>query len=172
MDDDWLKKRAALEEGHEVAAGLPTERMWREDIIGKGKTMAGPKVYRNETAVKKTIKELLDKHKWFHWAAAASPYGATGISDRLAFRDGVLLAIEAKFGNNKPTTLQKAFLESIAAESGFGVVVNEVTLPTFALFLDVFDRSCEASAKGEKMADEDGATMLQCLHDLTRMVVS
>ena len=60
--------------------------------------MAGPKVYKNETAVKKEIKRLLDQHKWFHWAAAASPFGATGISDRLAFRDGVLLCVEAKFG--------------------------------------------------------------------------
>ena len=134
--------------------------------------MAKEKVYRNETAVKKTIKELLDKHGWFHWAAAASPFGATGISDRLAFRDGVLLCVEAKFGKNKPTALQKAFLESIAAESGFGFVVNEKTLPAFAEFLIAFDRSCAVTANGERMADEDGATMLQCLHDLTEMVVA
>ena len=134
--------------------------------------MAGPKVYKNENAVKKEIKRLLDAHKWFHWAAAASPFGATGISDRLAFREGVLLAVEAKFGKNKPTAMQKAFLESIAAESGFGIVVNEVTLPTFALFLDVFDRSCSGASKGMKLVDEDGATLLQCLHDLTEMVVA
>lgn len=134
--------------------------------------MAGPKVYKNENAVKAEIKKLLNQHKWFHWAAAASPFGATGISDRLAFRAGVLMAIEAKFNKNKPTVMQKAFLESIAAESGFGFVVNEVTLPTFALFLDVFDRSCATTAKGEKVSDADGATMLQCLHDLTKMVVT
>ena len=134
--------------------------------------MAGPKVYKNETAVKAEIKILLNRHKWFHWPAAAGPYGSTGVADRLAFRDGVLMAIEAKFGKNRPTAMQKAFLESVAAESGFGFVVNEVTLPTFALFLSVFDRSCAAASKGEKMMDEDGATMLQCLHDLTEMVVS
>ena len=134
--------------------------------------MPKEKVYRNETAVKKEIKRLLDKHSWFHWAAAASPFGATGISDRLAFRDGVLLCVEAKFGKNKPTAMQKAFLESIAAESGFGFVVNEKNLPAFALFLVLFDLSCSAVAGGEKVADEDGATMLQCLHDLTEMVVS
>ena len=134
--------------------------------------MPKEKVYRNETAVKKEIKRLLDKHLWFHWAAAASPFGATGISDRLAFRDGVLLCVEAKFGKNKPTAMQKAFLESIAAESGFGFVVSEKNLPAFETFLEVFDLSCAAVANGEKVADEDGATMLQCLHDLTELVVS
>lgn len=134
--------------------------------------MAKEKIYRNENDVKKEIKQLLDNHHWFHWAAAASPFGATGISDRLAFRDGVLLCVEAKFGKNKPTAMQKAFLESIAAESGFGFVVNEKNLPALALFLVLFDLSCSAVANGEKVADEDGATMLQCLHDLTEMVVS
>ena len=134
--------------------------------------MAKEKVYRNENDVKKEIKILLNNHHWFHWAAAASPFGATGISDRLAFRDGVLLCVEAKFGKNKPTAMQKAFLESIAAESGFGFVVNERNLPALAEFLIVFDRSCQGASGGEKVADEDGATMLQCLHDLTEMVVS
>ena len=134
--------------------------------------MEREKAYKNETAVKKEIKRLLDKHLWFHWAAAASPFGTYGISDRLAFRDGVLMAVEAKFGKNKPTALQKAFLESISAESGFGFVVSEKNLPAFETFLDVFDRSCAVTANGERMADEDGATMLQCLHALTEMVVS
>ena len=134
--------------------------------------MAKEKVYRNETAVKKTIKELLDKHGWFHWAAAASPFGATGIADRLAFRDGVLMAVEAKFGYNKPTTLQKAFLESIAAESGFGFVVNEKTLPAFAQFLEAFDRSCAATSKGERVAEGDGGALLECSRIMTEMVVS
>ena len=134
--------------------------------------MAKEKVYRNENDVKKEIKILLNNHHWFHWAAAASPFGATGISDRLAFRDGVLLCVEAKFGKNKPTAMQKAFLESIAAESGFGFVVSEKNLPAFETFLEVFDLSCAAVANGEKVADEDGATMLQCLHDLTELVVS
>ena len=134
--------------------------------------MAKEKVYRNENDVKKEIKILLNNHHWFHWAAAASPFGATGISDRLAFRDGVLLCVEAKFGKNKPTAMQKAFLESIAAESGFGFVVNERNLPAFALFMVLFDLSCAAVANGEKVPDNEGATMLQCLHDLTEMVVS
>ena len=134
--------------------------------------MAKEKVYRNENDVKKEIKILLNNHHWFHWAAAASPFGATGISDRLAFRDGVLMAIEAKFGKNKPTAMQKAFLESISAESGFGFVVSERNLPAFETFLDVFDRSCQGASEGERVADEDGATMLQCLHDLTEMVVA
>ena len=82
------------------------------------------------------------------------------------------MAIEAKFGYNKPTTLQKAFLESVAAETGFGFVVNEKTLSTFALFLQLYDASCLASSQGKRLNDEDGATMLDCMRLLTAMVVS
>jgi hypothetical protein len=134
--------------------------------------LAKEKIYKNETAVKKTIKELLDKHKWFHWNAGAGAFSATGVADRLALRDGIFMAVEAKFGYNKPTTMQKGFLESIAAETGFGFVVNEKTLSTFALFLQLYDASCLASAKGGRLNDEDGAVFMQCLHDLTAMVVS
>ena len=128
--------------------------------------------YKSERDVKKQVKKLLTAHKWFWWMPSANGYGAQGVSDIIAFRDGVLLCAETKFGKNKPTALQKAFLESISAESGFGFVVSERNLPAFETFLDVFDRSCQGASEGERVADEDGATMLQCLHDLTEMVVS
>ena len=128
--------------------------------------------YKSERDVKKQVKKLLTDHKWFWWMPSANGYGTQGVSDIIAFRAGVLLCAETKFGKNKPTAMQKAFLESIAAESGFGFAINEKLLPTFALFLVLFDLSCAAVANGEKVADEDGATMLQCLHDLTEMVVA
>ena len=128
--------------------------------------------YKSERDVKKQVKKLLTDHKWFWWMPSANGYGTQGVSDIIAFRAGVLLCAETKFGKNKPTAMQKAFLESIAAESGFGFVVNEKNLPAFALFLVLFDLSCAAVANGEKVPDNEGATMLQCLHDLTEMVVS
>jgi hypothetical protein len=128
--------------------------------------------YKSERDVKKQVKKLLTDHKWFWWMPSANGYGTQGVSDIIAFRAGVLLCAETKFGKNKHTAMQKAFLESIAAESGFGFIINEKNLPAFAEFLIVFDRSCQGASEGEKVADEDGATMLQCLHDLTEMVVS
>jgi hypothetical protein len=94
-------------------------------------------------------------------------YGKTGISDKLAYRGGILIAIEAKFGKNKPTTMQKAFLESIRAESGFGFVVNDTNISWFKGFLEAFDRSIEAGMKKQMPSDEDGAYMIDAIRELS-----
>lgn len=129
------------------------------------------KTYRNENDVKREIKRLLDKHKWFHWPAAAGAYSATGIADRLALRAGTFLAIEAKFGDNRPTKLQKAYLQSIMAEDGFGFCVNEELLPSLQLWLETFDQAAQAVAKKQKPADEDMALLLDCVRVLTELIV-
>lgn len=129
------------------------------------------KTYKRENDVKKEIKRLLDEHKWFHWPAAASGFSVYGLSDRMAFRGGVFLAIEAKFGKNKPSTLQKAFLESIMSEGGFGFVVNETNIDTFARWLSLFDNAAACVSKNEKVPDETGATLLDCVRELTTGVV-
>jgi hypothetical protein len=129
------------------------------------------KTYSRENHVKEDIRKLLDAHNWFHWAAAASSYSQYGIADRIAYRGEVLLAIEAKFGSNKPSPLQKAFLQSILAEGGFAFVVNEKNIHCFQQWLDAFDRSAQAVSRREKVADEDGALMLDCIMALTETIV-
>lgn len=133
--------------------------------------MAREKTYKNETDVKKEIKRLLDKHKWFHWVTPSNGMGSSGIPDRIAVRAGVILVIEAKFGKNRPTQLQKAFLQSIMAESGFGFVVNEATLPWLATWLETFDRAQNAVVGGEKPSHDDGGLLMEAVRVLTEQIV-
>lgn len=131
-----------------------------------------PRTYTKEADVKAEVKKLLTKHKWFWWMPAANGYGRPGASDFMALRGGVFLCVETKFGKNKPTPAQRAFLETITAESGFGFVVNETNLPAFATFLHLFDVSARLVAEKRQMSSADGATMLDCLALLTADIVS
>jgi hypothetical protein len=123
--------------------------------------------YRNEADVKKRVKKLLDQHNWFWWMPPANGFGKIGVSDFNAFRGGVFLAVETKFGNNKPTHHQKAFLESILAESGFAFVVTDKNMPWLESWLAAFDRAAEKAAKNQPVEPEDGAMMLNALKELT-----
>lgn len=124
-------------------------------------------VCNKEADVKKAVKKLLDKHKWFWWMPPANGFGRTGISDFNAIRGGVFLAVETKFGNNKPTAMQLGFLNSVAAEDCFAFVVNENRVDSLQAWLEAFDRATEAMGKGEKPAPEDGATMLDAIREMT-----
>src|SRR5512139_3635363 len=108
--------------------------------------MAKQPQYTNEADVKRQVKKLLDKHKWFWWMPPANGFGRTGISDFNALRGGVFLAVETKFGKNKPTHMQMGFMESVQAESGMAFVVNEQNLDAFAAWLDHFDNAVKAQA--------------------------
>jgi hypothetical protein len=123
--------------------------------------------YHSEKDVKKQVKKLLEKHSWFWWMPPANMYGKTGIPDFNAFRGGVFMVIETKFGKNEPTAMQLGFLHSIAAESGFAFVVNENRINWLRLWLEAFDRSIAASAKDEEPDPADGAQMLDAMKVLT-----
>jgi hypothetical protein len=121
---------------------------------------------KNEGDVKKAVKKILDKHGWYWWMPPANGFGRAGIADINAVHAGVFMAIETKFGSNKPTPMQVGFLASIRAEGGFAFVVNEKRVDTLAKFLDAFARSIDAGVKGGKVADEDGALMLDCIREM------
>lgn len=125
------------------------------------------KTYSSEKDVKASVKALLTKHKYFWWMPPANGYGKVGISDFNALRAGVFIAVETKFGGNGLTHHQKAYLQSVTAEGGFGFVVNEKTIVAFTKWLEAFDRAAEATAKQEKVAAEDGALMLDCIREMT-----
>lgn len=130
------------------------------------------RTFTKEADVKAEVKKILNTHKWFWWCPAANGYGRPGASDFMALRGGVFLAVETKFGNSKPTAAQRAFLESVAAEDGFGFVVNEVNLPAFRLFLEQFDLAAQAVSGHQEVAPESGAAMLDCIKLLTELVVA
>ena len=75
--------------------------------------------------------------------------------------------METKFGKNKPTAQQKAFLESILAESGFAFVVSEKNIDWFEAWLAAFDRAAASAGKNQPVEPEDGATMLNAMRELT-----
>ena len=121
----------------------------------------------NEKDVKREVKKLLDLHKWFWWMPPANAFGKSGISDFHALRDGVFMVIETKHGKNIPTAMQKGFLNSIAAESGFSFVVDDHTMTWFAVWLQAFDASIEATTQSKEPLPEDGAAMLNAMKALT-----
>lgn len=129
------------------------------------------RTYLKEADVKAEIKKLLNKHKWYWWMTPANGYGQSGISDFCAIRDGVFLAIEAKFGTNKPTAMQVGYLHSVTAHGGMSFVVNDKRVETFAKWLETFDRAAEAAGQKKAVAPEDGAYMLDAIREMTSELV-
>lgn len=84
--------------------------------------------FKTEADVKAAVKKLLVGAGWYYWMPPAAAYGRSGISDFHAIKDGVFLAIETKFGNNKPTPMQVQFLGHISAHGGRTLVINEKNL--------------------------------------------
>lgn len=94
---------------------------------------------RDEGDVKDAVKKLLTKHGWFHFMPPANAYGAGGISDHLACKMGVFLAVECKFGKRSPTALQTRFIGNVRDAGGIGIVVRDATVDDFEWFLIYFD---------------------------------
>jgi Holliday junction resolvase len=124
------------------------------------------KTYRDEKDVKREIKRLLDKFGWFWWMPPANGFGKAGISDINTIKDGVFMAIEAKFGSNKPTVMQRAFLESVRTAGGYGFVVNEKNIDALEIFLTDFQEQTELVRTNQQMSNEAGARMVDALRVL------
>jgi hypothetical protein len=132
-----------------------------------------PRTFAKEGDVKNAVKKLLDEHKWFWFMPPANGYGSSGISDFIALRSGVFVAIETKFGKNTPSALQKSFLTTVMAHDGFAFVVNENTLLAFSVWLDTFDAACEDASKGAvRPSLENGTVLLDAIAALTAPLVA
>jgi hypothetical protein len=125
---------------------------------------------KNEKDVKARVKKLLDKHNWFWFMPPANGYGKAGISDIIALKDGTFLAIETKFGSNKPTALQKGFLDSINAENGFGFVVNDSNIEQLGSFLEAFATAIEAMGSKQSVPPEIMARQVDAIAALTDLI--
>lgn len=130
---------------------------------------------KDEKGVKTLIKRLLDYHGWFHWMPSANGYGMQGVSDHLALKDGVFLAVEAKFGTNKPKPTQKAFAAQVMSNDAFAFCVNEKNIDHLAMWLESFEiakqyskRALETGSNPEEaVPHEHGARMLNAISALT-----
>jgi hypothetical protein len=130
----------------------------------------------NEKGVKHRVKKRLDKYDWFWWMPPANGFGKAGISDFNALKNGVFVAIETKFGANKPTAMQVAFCHSIQSQKGFAFVVNEKNIEWFERWLECFDNAVQGvlDAKGgdpaKAVSPDDGADLLNAIKVLTEML--
>ena len=132
--------------------------------------MARERVMRKEADVKTYVRRILDKHKWFWWCPPANGFGRPNV-DFNALKSGVFLAIETKFGSNKPTLLQCAYLSSVLAEGGFAFVVNDKNLEIFEAWMQLYAEACDDVLKGMLPDQIDGAAMLDCIRELTRLII-
>lgn len=124
--------------------------------------------YKREKDVKARVKKLLDAYDWFWWMPSANGFGTPGIADICALhKGGVFLGVETKFGNNKPTEHQKAFLETINANNSFGFVVSDQTIDVFEKWLENFDISVKTASHRQQIPDEVGATVVDAIRILT-----
>lgn len=124
-------------------------------------------IMTQEKHVKSRVKQLLEKHKWYWWMPPANGFGKGGIADFNALRDGVFLAIETKVGKNKPTALQKSYLNEIMIHSGLAFVVNDQNIHWLEGWLAAFDRARDAQMKKEAVDPADGAYMLNAIQTMT-----
>ena len=125
---------------------------------------------KNEKGVKELIKRLLNYHGYFTWMPGANGYGAQGISDHLAIKNGVFLAIEAKFGLNRPKPLQRSFAAQIIANDAYAFCVNERNIDHLAMWLESFEHSTLFVMQGgdpEQIDPAHGARMLNAVSALT-----
>jgi hypothetical protein len=129
-----------------------------------------PKTESEQKTVKPEVRRILTQYDYFWWQGGASVYGKSGISDTLAVHNSVFIAIEAKYGDNKPTALQVAFLNSIRAEGHFAFVVNEKNIEDFRQFIDDLDTSTKMVQRGEKVSPDLGSRMLNSIASLTALI--
>lgn len=122
---------------------------------------------RDEKGVKRVIKDILNHYGWFTWMPAANGFGGQGISDHLALNNGVFLAVEAKFGTNKPRPTQKAFAAQVLANDAYAFCVNERNIDHLAWFLESFAFAVRCQQKGKPIPEDHGARMLNAIAALT-----
>jgi hypothetical protein len=128
------------------------------------------RTYIKEADVKAEVKKLLTQHGWFYWCPPMNGYGASGVSDFNCLRDGVFLALEAKFGTNKPSAMQNRYLIDVHKQGGMSFVVSDRNLDWFAAWLAAFDRAAQAVQQGGDPAPEDGALMVNAIAAMTALI--
>lgn len=121
----------------------------------------------SEKKVKTLVNRLLDYHGWFNWMPPANGYGTVGVHDHNAFKDGVFMTVEAKFGKNKPTSMQSSFAAQIMVNNGFSFCVNERNIDHFAMWLESFAVATQYQMQGKEVPAEHGARMLNAISALT-----
>lgn len=78
-----------------------------------------------EADVKQDVKELFRKYNVWYFMPSMNGYGRSGVPDFIACVRGHFLAVETKFGGNKPTHNQEREIMGINDACGTALVINE-----------------------------------------------
>ena len=98
---------------------------------------------KREEHVKAAVKNLFQKYGAWYTMPMGQMFGKAGVPDFLACHKGRMIAVETKFGSNKPTALQKHELAGIQASGGVALVINEKNLGALEVILK--EISCAGS---------------------------
>lgn len=120
-----------------------------------------PRTYTKEADVKAEVKKLLTAAKWLWWMPPGNGFGKAGVADFNALRCGMFLAVETKFGRNKPTTQQIKYLRDVRANGGVAVVVCEQRLSDFAGLLNVLDAAMRIHRRPFDPQELEGTAPMQ-----------
>lgn len=94
-----------------------------------------------EAKVKQSVKKLLTSYeRLWYFMPVGGMLGRAGIPDFIVCCNGILIGIETKAGNGKPTALQKLTLQQIVDAGGLSIVVNEKNLHELEMMLDATSR--------------------------------
>jgi hypothetical protein len=83
--------------------------------------------YISENDIKTDCKEWLDFNGWFHFPIIQNfkiAKGMSGLPDRIAIKNGIVLFIEIKKPGGKWSAKQQEFAESVRQHGGHYIVVE------------------------------------------------
>ncbi len=81
-----------------------------------------------EGKVKKKIDTILKNYGIWFFKPRGTILGRSGIPDYICLYNGIMIAIEAKAGKNKPTALQVKELNDLKRNGAITLVINESNL--------------------------------------------
>ena len=88
------------------------------------------KAMTKEADVKENVKRILKHYNIFWYMPVPNGMGAMGIPDFLCCMHGMFVAIETKYGANKPSPMQALNIGKIRAAGGVALVIWEDSLHT------------------------------------------
>lgn len=83
------------------------------------------KTFNLEKDVKTAVKDIINEYKAWYFMPVTYGFGKSGVPDIACVFKGYPIFIETKFGNKKPTPLQKAELRKLYDAGAFAFVINE-----------------------------------------------
>jgi hypothetical protein len=93
---------------------------------------------KNEADVKKRVKQILKELGAWYFMPVPTGYGVQGIPDFICCYRGLFIAIETKYGGNKPSKWQAIRLREISEHGGYSVVIDENNVEELASKITVF----------------------------------